>query len=153
MVRGRSQGYILRALGDGTEMQHSVEGRVPYLDSDICRLSQLLKSSELIAEGTGKAALRRALEGIVPEPARARPKRPLVAPPLFWDSEGKLEERVREILFDGAPEFIDRDLLEEKTTALDGACQSEHRRAEPALFMAYCAAALQNRFNPSWSWT
>lgn len=145
--------YILRSLGDGTEMQHSVEGRVPLLDTNVCALSQHIAPDELMSRETGKVALRRALQGIVPEAARVRPKRPLVAPPLFWTTAGQFDTRIRDRLLDSAPPFLSRSTLEHTLDGLSQIPQSEQRRAEPALFMAYCAAVLQERFNPAWSTT
>lgn len=145
--------YILRSLGDGTEMQHSVEGRVPFLDSDVCALSQHFAPESLVSSETGKVALRRALEGIVPEAARARPKRPLVAPPLFWTTQNRFDSQVRDRLLESAPPFISPITLERSLDRLNGIPPSEQRRAEPAIFMAYCAAVLHDHFKPTWSTT
>lgn len=142
-------GYILRSLGDGTEMQHSVEGRVPFLDTNVCALSQCFTPDELVSKETGKVALRRALKGIVPEATRARPKRPLVAPPLFWTTDDRFDARIRERLLDSPPPFLSRTTLELTIDGLDGIPQSEQRRSEPAIFMAYCAAVLQDHLKPA----
>ena len=141
--------YILRSLGDGTEMQHSVEGRVPFLDTNLCELSQCFAPDELVSKETGKVALRRALRGIVPEAARARPKRPLVAPPLFWTRDDRFDVRIRERLLDSPPPFLSRTHLELTLNGLDGIPQSEQRRSEPAIFMAYCAAVMHEHFKPA----
>lgn len=142
--------YILRSLGDGTEMQHSVEGRVPFLDTNVCALSQHFAPEELMSKETGKVALRRALKGIVPEDTRVRPKRPLVAPPLFWTTDHRFDARIRERLLDSTPPFLSRTTLEYTLDCVDQLPESEQRRAEPAIFMAYCAAVLQDHLKPTW---
>lgn len=77
------EGYILRTLGDGMEMAHGVEGRLPFLDS---RLFEWLRNADLrlkIHEGQEKWILREAMRGIIPERIRTREKHPFLAPPQF----------------------------------------------------------------------
>ena len=68
--------YILRTLGDGTEMAHSIEGRTPFLDhiwweglADVP-----LRAWVDPAFGGGKSILRDAVAGEVPEAVRRTPK-------------------------------------------------------------------------------
>jgi len=79
-------GYILRTLGDGTELAHSVEGRPPFLDEPLLRLAAGIPTATLLGDLHGnvgdKALLRRALGDFVPTVVAARKKHPFLAPPL-----------------------------------------------------------------------
>ncbi len=70
--------YILRTLGDGTEMAHSLEGRPPFLDHRVWWEAARLP----VAGKVGKKWLRSALAGILPDGWRQRPKQPFLLPPL-----------------------------------------------------------------------
>jgi asparagine synthase (glutamine-hydrolysing) len=77
-------GYIVRTLGDGTEMAASIEGRPPFLDHVLFEHAWSLPVSlRLDARGREKAVLRDALVGVVPEAVRTRDKQPFLAPPVL----------------------------------------------------------------------
>jgi asparagine synthase (glutamine-hydrolysing) len=77
-------GYIVRTLGDGTEMAASIEGRPPFLDHVLFEHAWSLPVSlRLDASGREKAVLRDALRGVVPEAVRTRNKQPFLAPPVL----------------------------------------------------------------------
>ncbi|MBX3273548.1 MAG: asparagine synthase (glutamine-hydrolyzing) [Sandaracinaceae bacterium] len=79
-------GYIVRTLGDGTEMAASIEGRPPFLDHHVFEHAWSLPVAlRLDAGGTEKAVLREALRGVVPEAVRVRAKQPFLAPPVLVD--------------------------------------------------------------------
>src|SRR6185436_17259312 len=74
--------YILRTLGDGMEMAHGIEGRVPFLDHRVAEVAFAIEPRVLAGDGLDKPVLRRAVEGLVPAAVAARPKHPFLAPPL-----------------------------------------------------------------------
>ena len=78
-------GYILQTLGDGTEMAHSVEGRVPFLDYELYETIKRIPHKWLF-EPMQKQVLRDAVKGLVPEPVRLRKKHPFIAPPVFMSA-------------------------------------------------------------------
>lgn len=77
------EGYILRTLGDGMEMAHGVEGRLPFLDGKLFDWIRKAPLDLKIHQGTEKWVLREAMRGILPEPVRTREKHPFLAPPQF----------------------------------------------------------------------
>jgi len=82
-------GYILRTLGDGTEMAHSIEGRPPFLDHVLFEYAWSLPVGlRLDSAGREKAVLREALRGLLPAAVLARPKQPFLAPPVLAFGEG-----------------------------------------------------------------
>ncbi len=74
--------YILRTLGDGTEMAHGVEGRLPFLDTPLVEFALRIPPELQIREGREKHLLREAVRPLVTEEVAARRKQPFFAPPL-----------------------------------------------------------------------
>ena len=77
------EGYILRTLGDGMEMAHSVEGRLPFLDSRLFEFLRTLPLEHKIRNGREKHVLREAMRGELPGAVLDREKHPFLAPPSF----------------------------------------------------------------------
>ncbi len=73
---------ILRILGDGTEMAHSVEGRVPFLDHELFAVARALPVSLRIRDGVEKWVLREAVRPWVTAETARRQKHPFMAPTL-----------------------------------------------------------------------
>jgi asparagine synthase (glutamine-hydrolysing) len=144
--------YILRQIGDATEMAHGIEGRVPYLDHELVEATRGLPVSALIRGGVEKWPLREAARGWVPEEVRTRPKHPLIAPPLPWDAPGAA--RTRELLLDVSAKvpFLDAAALEDLLGRLDGMDDARRRAWDPVLVMAASACVLQERMleEPAW---
>jgi asparagine synthase (glutamine-hydrolysing) len=80
-------GYILRTLGDGTEMAHAVEGRVPFLDHRFFEIARAARTSQKIRGEVEKSILREAMKDALPEEVIARRKHPLLAPPSATTSD------------------------------------------------------------------
>ena len=75
--------YILRTLGDGTEMAFSVEGRVPFLDHRLFEHARTLPMALLAGGALDKRVLREAVSDVITPRVRARPKHPFLAPPTL----------------------------------------------------------------------
>lgn len=96
-------GYILRTLGDGTELAHGVEGRPPFLDGPLLALAAAIPTATLLDrpradlrdEVRDKALLRRALRAFVPAVVADRKKHPFLAPPLPRTAEVVARVRAR----------------------------------------------------------
>lgn len=111
-IRTALANYILRTLGDGTEMAWSVEGRVPFLDHDLFEFAWNLPTSWKIRDGQEKYLLRKAVEPFVTKQVYRKQKHPFASPPLgFGDQESSyrwLQEIVSDESFRNQP-FFDRD--------------------------------------------
>ena len=144
--------YILRQIGDATEMAHGIEGRVPYLDHELVEATRGLPVGALIRGGVEKWPLREAARGWVPEEVRRRPKHPLIAPPLPWGARGA--RRTRELLLDVAARvpFLDVAALEALLSSLDGMDDAARRSWDPVLVMATSACVLQERMIEEYRW-
>jgi asparagine synthase (glutamine-hydrolysing) len=69
---------------DRFSMAHGVEARVPFLEPELVKLAYRLPVDQKLAGGQSKIALKRALEGLVPEEVLMRPKQGFGAPIMTW---------------------------------------------------------------------
>jgi asparagine synthase (glutamine-hydrolysing) len=69
---------------DKMTMANSQELRVPFLDHELVELAASLPDHLKRSTGTGKVALRRAMEGIVPAPILGRSKKGFLTPTASW---------------------------------------------------------------------
>ena len=65
---------VLSAYGDRTEMAHSIEGRVPFLDHRLFEVARRSPVEHNIANGTGKRVVRELARDLVPAEVGAREK-------------------------------------------------------------------------------
>jgi asparagine synthase (glutamine-hydrolysing) len=140
--------YILRTLGDGTEMAHSVEGRLPYLDARVVAAARRASPELHLRGGIAKRLLRAAARGIVPERICTREKQPLLAPPVTVFGARAADvcrDVVRGPALRAMPWF-DRDRVIAWVDALATATPATARAAEPLLMTILSACALQQRF-------
>lgn len=118
--------YILMTLGDGCEMAHSLEGRLPFLD---IRLAQFLRNVPLewkIHQGQEKRILREALQPLIPQSLYRREKHPFMAPSL----QPYLHQRLMEIQ---QHRFVDVQKLRARLASMPQESPAEQREWEPAL--------------------
>jgi asparagine synthase (glutamine-hydrolysing) len=90
--------YLLSQLGDRSELAHSVEGRLPYLDHILVELVREIPAAIKFRGSTEKHLLREAAKAFAPNPARTRRKSVFWGPPIAMQTEGQLYRRVEEIL-------------------------------------------------------
>lgn len=67
-------GHLLGDHGDSMLMRHSVEGRYPFLGNSVVSLALQVEDDRKMADFEGKACLRSAYEGIVPQSVLQRGK-------------------------------------------------------------------------------
>lgn len=123
-------GYIVRTLGDGTEMAASLEGRPAFLDHVLFDYAWSLPvAMRLEASGREKAVLRDAVIGVVPEAVRVRPKQPFLAPPVLVD----VYDDARSVLFEALPHapFLVRGAVGAWMDALADADEDTRTAADP----------------------
>jgi asparagine synthase (glutamine-hydrolysing) len=73
-------GYLLSSQGDRMLMAHSVEGRFPFLDSDVVDFCDSLPALYKLPGLNEKSILKRVARELVPEPILRRPKQPYRGP-------------------------------------------------------------------------
>ena len=74
-------GYILNVEGDRTQMSHSVEGRLPYLDHPLYEFVRNLPIAMKIKGITEKYLLREAAKDLLTKNVYERVKHPFFSPP------------------------------------------------------------------------
>jgi asparagine synthase (glutamine-hydrolysing) len=103
-IRTLLSGYLLSAQGDRMLMAHSVEGRFPFLDRNVCALADSLPASHKLRVLDEKHVLKKAAAGLVPPAILARTKQPYRAPDALafagdgaeWIDEIASDHAVRE---------------------------------------------------------
>ena len=90
--------YLLRLLGDGMEMAHSVEGRLPFLDHEVVELVRNFPVSYKIRGLTEKLVLREAAKPFITERIYQRQKHPFLAAPATFQTNGALSQLVQDTL-------------------------------------------------------
>lgn len=72
--------FTLNVAGDRTEMAHSIEGRLPFLDIDLIQFLLSMPHSMRVRDGTEKYLLREAMKTRLPKAILTRKKHPFYAP-------------------------------------------------------------------------
>ncbi|MBX2860073.1 MAG: asparagine synthase (glutamine-hydrolyzing) [Vampirovibrio sp.] len=102
------QGLLI--VDDRLSMAHSIELRVPFLDNDLVDLCLSLPAeTKLSPDGTPKAILKEALEGLLPDEVIHRRKQGFTPPEMTW-FRGPTRGYVEEMLL--SDQAIERGLFE-----------------------------------------
>lgn len=139
-------GYIVRTLGDGTEMASSIEGRPAFLDHRLFSCVRRLPVGVLVREGVEKWLLRKAMAPHLPASITARRKHPFLAPPITAFSTPGIEAFVRDTLAADLP-FFDRGRIRALLDRLPAEARPEQVAAEPAVMIALCVALMHQQFS------
>jgi len=151
-IRTALAGYILKTLGDGTEMAHGIEGRVPYLDHKLFEFVRNIPLQHKLQGGVAKHILRESLTSFLPEALCQRPKRPLLAPPIAGRRESTgwtmALDLVHSDAFRSQP-FWQADCLANWMSKLHKLSEAERRKADPIIMLALSTHELQSAFSLS----
>jgi asparagine synthase (glutamine-hydrolysing) len=136
---------ILRTLGDGTEMAHAVEGRLPFLDHVLFEFVRRVPVGLKIRGGVEKWLLREALRDVLPPAVYARRKHPFTAPPLTRFAPGFLRDHLCAAALRDSP-FFDPAAVTRYLDRLADAPEREQTAADPALMLVLTSVLMQQRF-------
>jgi len=136
--------YILRTLGDGMEMAHGIEGRVPFLDHRVAEVAFAIEPGVLAGGALDKPVLRRAMQGVVPAAVAARPKHPFLAPPLARLAPALVQDTLR--AHARRSRLVDGRRLVEVLDALPAMADVELQAWDAALMLILSAAILEARY-------
>ncbi len=126
-IRTLLSGYLLSSQGDRMLMAHSVEGRFPFLDRNVCALADSLPASYKLHVLDEKHVLKKAAADLVPASILARTKQPYRAPDALafagegagWIDDVASDRAVREAgLF--APALVQQLVAKCRTKAAGG---------------------------------
>lgn len=142
--------YILNTLGDGTEMAHSVEGRVPFLSHRLFEFVRTLPMDMKInSDGVEKHVLRKAVRPYVTDSIYERQKHPFMAPPTLHFDRDATRDHLRDIVrsrsFQALP-FFDAKRALDKLDDLTDATRRERTAWEPVFMLMLTGYHVQKRF-------
>ena len=120
--------YILHTLGDGCEMAHSIEGRLPFLDGALTRYFAGLPRDCKLHQGREKHILREAVRPFLPGSVVDRKKQPFMAPPLH----GLLQQHLWQLSEQPHP-FVDVARLRNRLSLWPEMAPAEQAEWAPAL--------------------
>ncbi|WP_248548850.1 asparagine synthase (glutamine-hydrolyzing) [Paenibacillus odorifer] len=101
---------------DKLSMAHSLELRVPFLDKEVFETASKIPVSNRIGQKTTKLALRKAMEGIVPEAIVNRPKLGFPVPIRDWLKTPISDIMFEQIRYSGIEEIFNMNIIEEMFT-------------------------------------
>jgi asparagine synthase (glutamine-hydrolysing) len=90
--------FLLRMLGDGVEMAHSIEGRLPFLDHQVVELVRNIPVNLKISGITEKYILREAAKPFLTDTVYRRQKHPFLAPPSTLKPQAALQQLIQDTL-------------------------------------------------------
>lgn len=141
--------YILRTLGDGCEMPHAVEGRVPFLDHHLWEMARTMPAHLKIRDMREKYILREAMRPLLTDTLYNRQKHPFIAPPMARMMTPRLKQMIADTItsaqFASQP-FFDPRKVAAWLAALDRADAHTQVTAEPVLMTLLTTAALNARY-------
>ena len=143
-------GYILRSLGDGTEMPHSLEGRTPFLDHTLWEGTWGLDPQGFcFGEGREKWVLRQAAQGLLPQTILARKKHPFLAPSISAALAPRLRELVGDLALGESSDFgwWDRRAVLAMVDRLPGLSATELQLLEPVVMTIASSFLLHTSFS------
>lgn len=140
--------YILRTLGDGMDMAHSVEGRLPFLDHHLFAAARRLPVSLKIRNGQEKYILRRVLRPYITDTVYKRQKHPFMAPPVSLFSNPALRTMIADHFssasFAALP-FFDVKAARALPAQLEKMDENERRAQEPVVMTLLTAHVLAQK--------
>lgn len=144
--------YILKTLGDGCEMAHSVEGRVPFLDHKLVDFIKTLPLEYKIKKDASgrlieKHILREAVKPYISDTLYNRQKHPFIAPPIALTPF--VRSYIGDVLTDSAVQdipFFDSRALSDWYTNFLSMNPKERILHEPVLFMLLTTIHAQKSF-------
>ncbi len=95
-------GYLISSQGDRMLMAHSVEGRFPFLDSDVMEFCNGLPADYKLRILDEKHILKRVAQGVIPDQIVRRQKQPYRAPDAISFVGRDAPDYVREMLSEKA---------------------------------------------------
>jgi asparagine synthase (glutamine-hydrolysing) len=143
--------YLLCQLGDRSEMAHSIEGRVPFLDHKLVELVRSQPVDMKIRGMTEKFVLREATRDFLTDTIYHRQKHPFLSPPASLDPRGRLfmyiQDKLRGTTLSAVPIFDQKKvirLLDHVTTLNVG----ERSAVDQVLMTMASICVLQDAYRP-----
>ncbi|AUS99144.1 asparagine synthase (glutamine-hydrolyzing) [Nostoc sp. CENA543] len=141
--------YLLRMLGDGVEMAHSIEGRLPFLDHKVVELVRNMPVSMKINGLTEKYVLREAAKPFITDTVYERQKHPFIAPPSTFNPNTALQQLIQDSLRSSAMSslpFYNQSAIIELLDELPTTPENKRAITDVFLLRVLSAYVLQDKF-------
>jgi asparagine synthase (glutamine-hydrolysing) len=141
--------YILRMLGDGVEMAHSIEGRLPFLDREVVELVCQMPISLKINGLTEKFVLRQAARPFITDTLYHRQKHPFLVPPSSFQPQEPLHQLMQDTLRSSVMAtlpFYNQKAVIQLLDQLPEMSESQQQTMDVTLMKMLSACCLQERF-------
>jgi asparagine synthase (glutamine-hydrolysing) len=141
--------YILTLLGDRMEMAHSIEGRVPFLDHEVCEFLFKTPVNLKIRGLTEKYILREATRDVLTETGYHRQKHPFLSPPDATGAPSKMTALIQDTLRSEAATsvpFFNAQALRGLADRLDSMAPAERGPIDSDLMMLISLIMMHERF-------
>lgn len=141
--------YILNTLGDGCEMAHGVEGRLPFLDHKLFEWSRTLPMHLKIRDNQEKYILKEAARSDITPEVYKRQKHPFMAPPVLLNATPESLDFIRDHLTSQAfrtMPFFDTSNVSALLDRLPGLDRETLTAQEPVIMFLLTAFFLHKRF-------
>jgi asparagine synthase (glutamine-hydrolysing) len=141
--------FLLRMLGDGVEMAHSIEGRLPFLDHKVVELVRNMPISMKIRGLTEKYVLREAAKPFITDTVYNRQKHPFVAPPSTFNPNEALQQLIQDTLRSSVMSrvpFYNQAAIIQLLDQLPTMNQNQRTTTDFLLLRMLSACVLQERF-------
>jgi asparagine synthase (glutamine-hydrolysing) len=142
--------YILTMLGDGMEMAHSIEGRVPFLDHHLVEVIRSQPVNQKIRGMTEKYVLREAARDVITDTVYRRQKHPFLSPPATLDPDKRLSVFVQDTLRGpvlASIPFFDQKRVVDLLDSLDTMDEGARVANDQVLMTLVSACILHERFH------
>ncbi len=141
--------HLLRHLGDGVEMAHSIEGRLPFLDHYLVELVRNIPVSLKIRGLSEKYVLREAARPFVTDGVYHRQKHQFIAPPSTFKPDEALyqltQDTLRGSIMASVP-FYNQAAIIQLLEQIPEMNQNQRASTERVLMRMLSTCILQERF-------
>ncbi len=142
--------YILKTLGDGTEMAHGIEGRVPFLDHILADAAKKIPILNKIRNGVQKAVLRKISQKYLIREIYDKPKQAFMAPPFSLLNDRSGIEFAMDCF--GSADFrnmgiFDSEKIMEMTDKISKKTPKEQTADEPCIMLPLTTYLAKKRFS------
>lgn len=141
-------GYILKVLDDAQAMAHSVEGRLPFLDTELVEFMWSVPDQLFFKDNVEKGLLRSGFKNVIPDNVIHKTKQSFMSPPIHWALKDKqtktmIYDYLLENPYFAQQEIFSRDKI---INFLTSAKDNHNTSSEPILMTMLSLAILCDRF-------
>jgi asparagine synthase (glutamine-hydrolysing) len=136
-------GYILKVLDDAQAMAHSIEGRLPFLDTKLVEFMWSVPDELHFRDSIEKSLLRQGFADCLPKAVREKTKQSFMSPPLHRAMvQPRLKALMSGVLLD-SPRFAAQGLFEPaRLEAFIKLCSEQDHPSHEPILMTLMSIAL-----------